>query len=139
MASEESTTPEGGAAEDGAERLRALVIVSGPRAALAALIELLAGLGDVTVQGALAVPGEAEEPLPHPLTAKERAIIEHDLRGSARRLIAADLDVTPDTITAYRRLIRIKLRAIPPERCPAWAQSWLRRFPGGPPGRAPRA
>ena len=131
MANDESTTT-GGTPEPEPAELHALIQISGPQEAVAALIERLARHAAITVlaEGDLALPEDAGAELARPLTATERALVQHDLRGEPRRRIAERLGVTPGTITVYRRLIRLKLRAVPPERRPLWMQSWLRRFPG---------
>lgn len=139
MANDESTTPEGlGEAGAGglgsAGGLEALVRVSGPAAALAELVERLARQGLVAVQ-IEADPSAADaawELLPRPLSATERAIVQHDLRGEPRRRIAALLELSAGTVTVYRRLIRAKFQALPPAQRPAWMRGWLRRFPGAP-------
>ncbi len=101
---------------------------------IAAMLDLLAERGYIAQQWGR----EVIDPLPEleglppelRLTPVEHAIIQHDLAGSRRCDISHKLDITPGTITVYRRTIRQKLRRLPPEQHPAAITGWLRRFPG---------
>ncbi|GAB4210174.1 MAG: hypothetical protein OHK0022_42730 [Roseiflexaceae bacterium] len=64
------------------------------------------------------------------LTTLEHATIQHDLAGVRRQDISQQLDISPGTVTVYRRNIRQKLRHLPPNQCPVEIIRWLRRFPG---------
>ncbi len=102
-----------------------------------ALLELLVERGYIPQQWGR----EVVDPLPEleglppefQLTPLEQAIVQHDLAGLRRQEISHKLDISPGTITVYRRLIRHKLRHLPPERRPSQIISWLRRFPGSTP------
>lgn len=78
------------------------------------------------------LPELADLPPDAKLTPLEQAIMQHDLIGSRRREISRQLGITPGTITVYRRLIRKKLRHLPPAKQSAAIICWLRRFPGRP-------
>ena len=110
------------------------MIISGSTEEIRALVELLAGLGQVSITwGPEILPPlvgwerlpEQERPTP-----VEHAIIQRDLRGDPRRKIATELQLTPGAITVYRRNIRQKLLRVPRAHLPPWALSWLLRFPG---------
>ncbi|HEU4326972.1 MAG TPA: LuxR C-terminal-related transcriptional regulator [Roseiflexaceae bacterium] len=101
---------------------------------ITAMLDLLAERGYIPQQWGR----EVIDPLPEleglppefQLTPLEQAIVQHDLAGLRRQDISHKLDITPGTITVYRRLIRHKLRHLPPEQRPSQIMSWLRRFPG---------
>ncbi len=101
---------------------------------IAAMLDLLAERGYIPQQWGREVvdPLPALEGLPPKvqLTPAEHAIIQHDLTGARRCDISQKLDLSPGTITVYRRAIRHKLRHLPPGNQPAAIRSWLRRFPG---------
>lgn len=98
------------------------------------MLDLLAERGYIPQQWGRAVidPVSELEHLPPEvqLTAVEIALIQHDLAGLRRRDISQRLDVTPGTITVYRRLIRQKLGRVPADQLPPCVHNWLRRFPG---------
>ncbi|HEU4321910.1 MAG TPA: hypothetical protein VFS21_02065 [Roseiflexaceae bacterium] len=66
----------------------------------------------------------------HARTEVQKEIVRADLRHTKRRLIAQQLCISPNTITAYRTSIRKKFLALPEEQRPVWVQAWLRHFPG---------
>ncbi len=109
-----------------------VVRASGPE--IAAMLDLLVERGYIPQTWG----SEVIDPLPclpdlppeAQLTPREHAIVQHDLAGLRRRDISERLDITPSTITVYRRLIRKKLRLLPSGECPAAISVWLRRFPG---------
>ena len=110
------------------------MIISGSAEEISAVVELLAGLGQISITwGPEALPplvGWERLPEQDRPTPVEQAIIQRDLRGDARRKIAGELQLTPGTITVYRRNIRRKLLRTPHAQLPQWALSWLWRFPG---------
>lgn len=71
------------------------------------------------------------------LSPVEREIMRLDLAHQPRRLVAQTLELAVGTVTVYRRMIRVKLRGLPQQQCPAPVREWLRRFPGQP-GAGPR-
>lgn len=114
--------------------METMLIINGSAEDVAALVETVARLGLVTVSwGAETLPplpGWEQLPEAGRLSRIERAIIQRDLRGDARRQTASALELTPGTITVYRRHIRQKLLRTPCADLPQWALVWLQRFPG---------
>ncbi len=76
------------------------------------------------------LPELEELPPEFRLTSREHAIVQHDLVGLPRRDMSCLLEISPGTITVYRRHIRRKLRHLPPEQRSVAVTNWLRRFPG---------
>jgi DNA-binding NarL/FixJ family response regulator len=114
--------------------MKATIVVEGTPTEVAELLRQLHDLAEVQL---LFEPDSLQLPInwdEHPalgrLTAVEREIIRLDLLFEPRRRIAQQLQLTVGTVTVYRRSIRAKLRAIPPEQYPPAMQQWLRRFPG---------
>ncbi|GAB4192760.1 MAG: hypothetical protein OHK0022_07110 [Roseiflexaceae bacterium] len=114
--------------------MQVTLIIDAEPAELPALFDYLAQHGSVTVQwGTDVLPplhGWEQLPAKAQLTGKERALIQHDLRGDRRSAIAQALELSPQTITVYRRNIRIKLRRVPRHLWLSWIDAWMRRFPG---------
>ena len=122
--------------------MRATVTVEGTEQEIEALILAIAGRAPgVHVQIGLHVgiplAGLEEQPSAVQLRPVEREIVQMDLRGEPRREIASRLQLTPGTVTVYRRLIRLRLRAIPEGQRELWMLMWLRRFPGAAPAKPP--
>jgi len=118
--------------------MRATVTVEGTEEEIEALIRGIARrTPGIHVQIGLHVgvplSGMEEQPPAVQLRPVEREIVQMDLRGEPRREIASKLQLTPGTVTVYRRLIRLRLRAIPEDQRELWMLLWLRRFPGAPP------
>ena len=114
--------------------MKATIVVEGTPTEVAELLRQLHDLAEVQL---LFEPASLQLPInwdEHPalgrLTAVEREIIRLDLLFEPRRRIAQQLQLTVGTVTVYRRSIRAKLRAIPPDQYPPAMQQWLRRFPG---------
>ncbi len=101
---------------------------------LPALLDYLAQHSSIIVQWGMDVlpPLLGLEQLPPDaqLTETERALVQHDLRGDRRSSIAHALDLSPGTITVYRRTIRRKFRRMQRTQWLPWMESWIRRFPG---------
>lgn len=113
--------------------METMLMINGDVEDVAAVVEAVARLGQVTLSwGAELLPPLLDcERLPETNQPNrvEQAIIQRDLRGDPQRQIAAELALTPGTITVYRRAIRQKLLRTPPAELPQWARTWLRRFP----------
>ncbi len=114
--------------------MQVTVFVTAEPNELPALLDYLTQHGTIMVQWAtdMLPPLYGWEQLPPnaQLTEKERALVQHDLRGDRRSMIAQALDLSPQTITVYRRNIRIKLRRAPQDNSLPWIEAWMRRFPG---------
>lgn len=121
--------------------MRATIIVEGSSDELESLLQHLHSTADaqITLRPAVFEPQidwEAHPALAQ-LTSVEREIVRRDLLLEPRRRITEQLDLKADTVTVYRRTIRLKLRKIPAEDYPAALHHWLGRFPGRPPAAQP--
>ncbi|HEU4328235.1 MAG TPA: hypothetical protein VFS21_34175 [Roseiflexaceae bacterium] len=96
-------------------------------------VEQIARATDAVLQldALVELPPDAWESLPPQLlNPVQQAIVREDLRHAKRRLIAQKLHISPNTVTAYRTIIRKKLLRLPTQGRPVWMLVWLRRFPG---------
>lgn len=115
--------------------MKATIIVEGTPAEIAALLDSLREQGEVHVSfgaDAVTLVDWDSHPVLQRLRQRERDIMRLDLEHEPRRRIAEQLKLTVGTVTVYRRAIRAKLRAVPPDQYPSFVHEWLRRFPGNP-------
>jgi len=115
--------------------MKASVVIEGTPDEVVALIDSLRERGEVHVSfdtDTMVLLDWDVHPALRQLRIREREIMRLDLEHEPRRRIAELLDLTVGTVTVYRRSIRAKLRAFPPDQYPTFVREWLRRFPGNP-------